>query len=280
MPWCASLSASCAGRWGTRCRPSRYIATVQRRGYRFVAQVAEIASPETAPTGALWRAPLEPRVSEVVPPIPEARATQAEETMSWRCAVCQQPQGPAARFCVACGIPRIETCPSCGQAVALPATFCSRCGQRLDARPPAAPAPSHEMALSPPLPVSPAVTPLAVAGERKRVTVLFCDLVDSTVLAERLGPEAMHRLLQRFFDLALHEVRCYEGTLNQFLGDGFMALFGAPMAHEDHVRRALLAAIGLQRRLPSVVPTSGAVRGGLIPGWGLIRDWSWSALWR
>ena len=97
--------------------------------------------------------------------------------------------------------------------------------------------------------MSPAVTPLAVAGERKRVTVLFCDLVDSTALAERLGPEAMHRLLQRFFDLALHEVRRYEGTLNQFLGDGFMALFGAPMAHEDHVRRALLAAIGLQRRL-------------------------------
>jgi len=105
------------------------------------------------------------------------------------------------------------------------------------------------MALSPPLPVFSAVTTRVMAGERKRVTVLFCDLVDSTALAERLGPEAMHRLLQRFFDLALHEVRRYEGTLNQFLGDGFMALFGAPMAHEDHVRRALLAALGLQRRL-------------------------------
>ena len=91
--------------------------------------------------------------------------------------------------------------------------------------------------------------PDVMAGERKRVTVLFCDLVDSTPLAERLGPEVMHRLLNRFFDLALHEVRRYEGTINQFLGDGFMALFGAPMAHEDHVRRALLAALGLQRCL-------------------------------
>jgi predicted ATPase/class 3 adenylate cyclase len=89
----------------------------------------------------------------------------------------------------------------------------------------------------------------ALEGERKQVTVLFCDIANSTPLAARLGPEAMHTLLNRFFELALDEVHRYEGTINQFLGDGFMALFGAPIAYEDHARRAVLAALGMQRRL-------------------------------
>src|SRR5215813_5327575 len=89
----------------------------------------------------------------------------------------------------------------------------------------------------------------ALEGERKQVSVLFCDLANSTALAERLGPEAMHGLLNRFFALALDAVHRYEGTINQFLGDGFMALFGAPLTHEDHARRAVLAALALQRAL-------------------------------
>lgn len=90
---------------------------------------------------------------------------------------------------------------------------------------------------------------VALEGERKQVTVLFCDIANSTGLAESLGADEMHALLDRFFDLALREVHRYEGTVNQFLGDGFMVLFGAPLAHEDHARRAVLAAIGLQRAL-------------------------------
>jgi class 3 adenylate cyclase/predicted ATPase len=89
----------------------------------------------------------------------------------------------------------------------------------------------------------------ALEGERKQVTVLFCDLVNSIPLAERLGSEHMHTLLNRFFELALKAVHRFEGTINQFLGDGFMALFGAPIAHEDHARRAVLAALALQRTL-------------------------------
>ena len=92
-------------------------------------------------------------------------------------------------------------------------------------------------------------TRTALEGERKHVTVLFCDLAGSTGLAERLGPEGMHLVLGRFFDLALEEVRRYEGLVNQFLGDGFMALFGAPVAREDHARRAVLAALGIQRAI-------------------------------
>ena len=89
----------------------------------------------------------------------------------------------------------------------------------------------------------------ALEGERKQVTVLFCDLANSTPIAERIGPEAMHTLLNRFFEAALNEVHRYEGTINQFLGDGFMALFGAPLAHEDHARRAVFAALALQHTL-------------------------------
>ncbi|MGH7326113.1 MAG: AAA family ATPase [Candidatus Rokuibacteriota bacterium] len=113
----------------------------------------------------------------------------------------------------------------------------------------------------------------ALEGERKQVTVLFCDITESTVLAQRLGPEAMHTLLNHFFDLALGEVHRYEGTINQFLGDGFMALFGAPIAYEDHARRAVLAAWGIQRRLKeqraTLAPSGGGeftVRMGLNTG--------------
>jgi class 3 adenylate cyclase len=102
----------------------------------------------------------------------------------------------------------------------------------------------------------------ALEGERKQVTVLFCDLANSTALAEHIGPEAMHTLLNRFFELALNEVHRYEGTINQFLGDGFMALFGAPIAHEDHARRAVLAAVRLQRTLKEHHAELGAPSGG------------------
>jgi class 3 adenylate cyclase/tetratricopeptide (TPR) repeat protein len=83
----------------------------------------------------------------------------------------------------------------------------------------------------------------------KQVTVLFCDIVDSTALSERLGPEAMRDLVSSFLAASLAEVHRYGGTAPQFAGDGFMALFGAPLTHEDHVQRALLAALAIRRAL-------------------------------
>jgi class 3 adenylate cyclase len=90
-------------------------------------------------------------------------------------------------------------------------------------------------------------TRLALPGEMKQVSVLFCDIVNSTPLAERLGAEAMRDLLYGFLDVSLTEVRRYGGSAPHFTGDGFMAFFGAPVAHEDHVRRALLAALAIER---------------------------------
>ena len=110
----------------------------------------------------------------------------------------------------------------------------------------------------------------ALQGERKQVTVLFCDLANSTGLAEQLGPERMHVVLNQLFAQALSAVHQYEGTVNQFLGDGFMALFGAPIAHEDHAQRAVLAALELQYQLQAYnVEHSGielTVRMGLNTG--------------
>jgi class 3 adenylate cyclase/tetratricopeptide (TPR) repeat protein len=109
----------------------------------------------------------------------------------------------------------------------------------------------------------------AVEGERKQVTVLFCDLAGSTVLAEQLGPETIHALLERFFEVALAEIHRFGGTVNQFLGDGFMALFGAPVAREDHARRSVLAALGIQRGVGALAAGTGtalAVRMGINTG--------------
>jgi class 3 adenylate cyclase/tetratricopeptide (TPR) repeat protein len=92
----------------------------------------------------------------------------------------------------------------------------------------------------------------------KQVTVLFCDIVGSTPLTERLGAEAMRDLVSSFLATSLAEVDRYGGTAPQFTGDGFMALFGAPVTQEDHVQRALLAALAIQRALGGSEDTSDA----------------------
>src|SRR5213078_1339353 len=80
-------------------------------------------------------------------------------------------------------------------------------------------------------------------------TVLFADVAGFTTLAERLDPEEVHRIIERCFELITAEVHRFEGTINQYTGDGVMALFGAPIAHEDSARRAVHAALGIQAAL-------------------------------
>ena len=135
------------------------------------------------------------------------------------------------------------TCPSCGHANPEQQKFCGECGARLGqglARAAGAAGRPSDAAIAARDSTS------ALRGERKQVTVMFCDIVDSTSLAARMGADRMHSVLNEFWAAAVFEVQRYEGTANQFLGDGFMALFGAPVAHEDHARRAVLAAIAIQ----------------------------------
>jgi class 3 adenylate cyclase/tetratricopeptide (TPR) repeat protein len=164
------------------------------------------------------------------------------------CPRCQARNRDGLRFCEHCGGALSGTCAQCGAPIVDCVSFCGSCGASLT------PAPGARFAspgsYTPPYLADRILNSRsALEGERKQVTVLFCDLANSTPLAEMLGPEAMHGLLDSFFELALGEVHRYEGTINQFLGDGFMALFGAPLAREDHARRAVLAALGMHRAL-------------------------------
>jgi len=154
-----------------------------------------------------------------------------------QCGHCGGENPAGGRFCQHCGASLTAACPACGGAVFPDARFCGACGSPLGVDPGGAAAPA------------PAPPPPLLEGEHKPVTVLFCDIVGSTALAERRGPEGMQRLLSRFFELAVAEVERYGGTVNKFLGDGFMALVGVPAAHEDHARRAVLAALAIQERL-------------------------------
>jgi len=101
-----------------------------------------------------------------------------------------------------------------------------------------------------------------IEGERKQVTVLFCDIVESTPRAASLGPEGFHELVERFFQGAMSVVHRYGGTINQFLGDGFMALFGAPVAHEDHGLRGVNAALEVVAE--SEIPVRIGINSGLV----------------
>src|SRR6185295_1741880 len=138
--------------------------------------------------------------------------------------------------------------------------FCGECGQPLSgAAAPSAPAATAAApAATPARFASPeAYTPRhlaekiltskgAIEGERKIVTVMFSDVSGFTAMSEKLDPEDVHAIMDRVFEVVLGAVHHYEGTVNQFLGDGVMALFGAPIAHEDHAQRALSAALAIQ----------------------------------
>ncbi len=124
-------------------------------------------------------------------------------------------------------------------------------GEELEAREPAAPPPERNPRDYTPRHIALKIlrSRSAVEGERKRVTVLFADVKGSMALTERVDPEVWHGILDRFFQTLSEGVHRFEGTVNQYTGDGIMALFGAPIAHEDHARRACYAALYLSDEL-------------------------------
>jgi class 3 adenylate cyclase/tetratricopeptide (TPR) repeat protein len=167
------------------------------------------------------------------------------------CPRCQKENSGDAVFCQECGT-RLETaCPSCGTANQLGAKFCKKCGQRLSGpqAEPAMPGPRF----APPESYTPKhlaekilTSKAALEGERKQVTVLFADLKGSMELLADRDPEEARKLLDPVLERMMEAVHRYEGTVNQVMGDGIMALFGAPLAHEDHAVRACYAALNMQ----------------------------------
>ncbi|HUF39333.1 MAG TPA: adenylate/guanylate cyclase domain-containing protein [Anaerolineales bacterium] len=154
------------------------------------------------------------------------------------CPTCGHVNPPEAKFCQNCGTDLRFACPNCGEANSRAARFCQNCGHRL-AEPAADPHPAAA-----PEPVRPADPP-ASEGERRVVTILFADVKGSTALAERLDPEEWTEIIDGAFRRLIPAVTRYEGTVARLMGDGLLALFGAPIAHEDDALRAVLAGLDM-----------------------------------
>jgi class 3 adenylate cyclase/tetratricopeptide (TPR) repeat protein len=166
-----------------------------------------------------------------------------------KCPRCQHDTPPHARFCSQCAAPLPGACPDCGTSLPAGARFCPGCAHPVDAVAPPLHFASPKSYTPRHLAEKILTSRSTLEGERKQVTVLFVDVSGFTTLSERLDPEDVHRLMTRAFELMLDQVHRYEGTVNQFLGDGIMALFGAPIAHEDHAQRAAHAALGIRTAL-------------------------------
>ncbi len=186
---------------------------------------------------------------------PTQEPADSAYTQPVQCQACRRENPKDARFCNGCGRALERGCSVCGHPNPADASFCSACGAGIE-EPAASEAASPASAERDPRAYTPKhlaerilQTRAALEGERKHVTVLFCDLVDSTPLAERVGAEAMHEIMDRCFAVILDQVHHYEGTVNQFLGDGVMVLFGAPLALEDAPHRAVTTALAIQREL-------------------------------
>jgi predicted ATPase/class 3 adenylate cyclase len=167
-----------------------------------------------------------------------------------RCSACSTENPADDRFCGQCGAPLLLECPACGRPVREGARFCGGCGHRLAPAEASPPLPEAKRPYTPKHLADKILTSRsALEGERRIVTVLFADCAGFTSIAEKLDPEDVHKIMEGCFERIAAEIHRLEGTINQYRGDGVMALFGAPVAHEDAPRRAAHAALGIQRNL-------------------------------
>jgi class 3 adenylate cyclase/tetratricopeptide (TPR) repeat protein len=146
------------------------------------------------------------------------------------CPACGTANEDGRKFCGECGASLSAACPNCGTANPPGTKFCGECGTALTD------------AAAPPIAVP---APVAVGAERRLVTVLFADLVGSTTLAEDRDPEETRTLLNQYFETASETIGRYGGTVEKFIGDAVMAVWGVPVAHEDDAERAVRAALDL-----------------------------------
>lgn len=178
-----------------------------------------------------------------------------------RCARCGFENPESAKFCEECGARQVRVCPGCGQEASRTAKFCSECGAPLGA-PSGVQAYLGATALCAPINYTPPYLAERIRaahaemeargpgnGERKMITALFADMAGSTALIHGLDPDDARRLIDPVLSLMMEAVHHYDGYVAKSMGDGILALFGAPIANEDHAQRALLAALRMQEAM-------------------------------
>ncbi len=175
------------------------------------------------------------------------------------CGVCGSANEPTRKFCGECGSALAVACPNCGAANAPTVKFCGECGTNLRAAGSEVTVATTDGQSAPPAPTA----------ERRLVSVLFADLVGFTTLSEDRDPELVRELLSRYFDSARHIIESYGGTVEKFIGDAVMAVWGTPVAHEDEAERAVRTALDLVEAVRGMGHEAGAdlqLRAGVLTG--------------
>ena len=289
---------------GDNGRDQWCIKTLRNRGYRFVAPVEERVHtlPEEEDQTALlpslpreghpWDqsavapAPTPPPRQQAEPllggSLPSSQTTPQEGYIA--CPQCQQKNSVRARFCGECGTQLVRVCPACGHAESPHTRFCSACGTLLMRSSPATSSPpSMPQSNLQPAQVGLGGAPSAAQGEleaeRRHLTLLFCDLVDSTPLAAHLDLEELREVVRAYHTVCAEVIERFDGHIAQYLGDGLLVYFGYPRAHEDDAQRAVRAGLGivealgpLQKRLQQEQGVSLAVRVGIHTGLVVVGD--------
>ena len=174
-----------------------------------------------------------------------------------KCPQCQLENREGAKFCKKCGAKLELICPECSTLLTLDCLFCDECGFKVSNFPERAP---KDLPLDEKLTKIQKYLPKGltekilsqrdrIEGERKQVTVMFCDMVGFTSLIEKLDPESAYGVVDQVYEILIHKVHDYDGTVNEMTGDGIMALFGAPIALEDAPQRAIRSSTAIHREM-------------------------------
>jgi len=188
-----------------------------------------------------------------------------------KCSKCQFENPDDAQFCIECGNPMEFHCPKCGAITPPKGKFCKACGHNLAI--PVEPAPK-ELSFEEKIDKIQRYLPKGltdkilaqrdkIEGERKQVTVMFCDMEGFTALVEKLGPEEAYGIMDQVYESLIHKVHDYEGTVNEMTGDGIMALFGAPIALGDAPQRAIRSAMAIHREMARLSDSLKEKMGGI-----------------
>ena len=185
-----------------------------------------------------------------------------------QCLSCKADVPVGSKFCGQCGAALASACPSCGHANPAQNKFCSECGTSLS---PAIGRPST--------PTAEATIPTASAAERRQLTIMFCDMVGSSALSTRLDPEEQRDVIAAFHACCANEIKPLGGMVAQYLGDGVLAYFGYPAAHENDAERAILAGLAILKAVGTLKPagdvalqTRIAIGSGVVVVGDLIRQ--------